>query len=61
MAAGGLQPSWRPSGTTGSRLHGFLEGPIDGETFTTHVAKVLLPTLRPGDIVIMDNLGSRAT
>ena len=35
-----------------------LEGPIDGETFTTYVEKVLLPTLRPGDIVIMDNLGS---
>jgi len=35
-----------------------LDGPIDGETFTTYVEKVLLPTLRPGDIVIMDNLGS---
>jgi transposase len=36
----------------------FLEGPIDGESFRTYVEKVLLPTLRPGDIVIMDNLGS---
>ena len=35
-----------------------LEGPIDGESFTVYVEKVLLPTLRPGDIVIMDNLGS---
>jgi transposase len=35
-----------------------LEGPIDGETFGTYVEEVLLPTLRPGDIVIMDNLGS---
>jgi transposase len=35
-----------------------LEGPIDGESFQTYVEKVLLPTLRPGDIVIMDNLGS---
>jgi transposase len=35
-----------------------LEGPIDGESFTTYVEKVLLPTLQPGDIVIMDNLGS---
>jgi transposase len=26
--------------------------------FVTYVAKVLLPTLRPGDIVVMDNLGS---
>jgi len=35
-----------------------LEGPIDGETFRTYVGRVLVPTLRPGDIVIMDNLGS---
>jgi putative transposase len=35
-----------------------LEGPIDGETFRTYVARELVPTLRPGDIVIMDNLGS---
>jgi transposase len=36
----------------------FLEGPIDGLSFRTYVEKVLLPTLRSGDIVIMDNLGS---
>jgi transposase len=35
-----------------------LEGPIDGATFRTYVEEVLLPALRPGDIVIMDNLGS---
>ena len=35
-----------------------LEGPIDGESFRTYVARVLVPTLRAGDIVIMDNLGS---
>jgi transposase len=35
-----------------------LEGPIDGESFRTYVARVLVPTLRPGDIVVMDNLGS---
>jgi transposase len=35
-----------------------IEGPIDGESFATYVEKVLLPTLRPGEIVIMDNLGS---
>lgn len=35
-----------------------LEGPIDGESFRTYVARVLVPTLRNGDIVIMDNLGS---
>ena len=36
----------------------FIEGPIDGESFRTYVEKVLLPTLRPGDIVVMDNLSS---
>jgi transposase len=36
----------------------FLEGPIDGDSFRLYVERVLLPTLRPGDIVIMDNLGS---
>ena len=35
-----------------------LDGPIDGEAFQTYVEQVLVPTLRPGDIVIMDNLGS---
>ena len=35
-----------------------LEGPINGDSFRLYVEKVLLPTLRPGDIVIMDNLGS---
>ena len=36
----------------------FIEGPIYGESFRTYVEKVLLPTLRPGDIVVLDNLGS---
>lgn len=36
----------------------FIEGPIDGVSFRTYVEKVLLPVLRPGDIVILDNLGS---
>jgi transposase len=35
-----------------------LEGPIDGDSFRLYVERLLLPTLRPGDIVIMDNLGS---
>src|SRR5829696_4267037 len=36
----------------------FIEGPIDGVSFRTYVEKVLLPVLRPGDIVVVDNLGS---
>src|ERR1700731_3990664 len=35
-----------------------LDGPINGECFKTYVEKVLVPTLAPGDLVILDNLGS---
>src|SRR4051812_50145660 len=35
-----------------------LDGPINGETFRLYVDKVLVPTLRQGDIVVMDNLRS---
>jgi transposase len=35
-----------------------IDGPINGERFRLYVEKVLLPTLRRGDIVVMDNLGS---
>lgn len=35
-----------------------LDGPINGVSFQAYVDQVLVPELRPGDIVIMDNLGS---
>ena len=35
-----------------------LDGPINRHAFETYVARVLVPDLRPGDIVIMDNLSS---
>ena len=35
-----------------------LDGPVNAEAFKTYVEKVLAPTLKPGDLVIMDNLGS---
>lgn len=35
-----------------------LSGPINRAAFETYVEKVLVPELRPGDIVIMDNLSS---
>jgi transposase len=35
-----------------------LDGPINGESFTAYVTQFLVPTLAPGDVVIMDNLGS---
>jgi transposase len=35
-----------------------LDGPINGVAFQAYVDQVLAPELRPGDIVVMDNLGS---
>ena len=33
-----------------------LDGPTNGEAFLAHVEQALAPELRPGDVVIMDNL-----
>lgn len=35
-----------------------LDGPINGRSFLAYVEQFLIPTLRPRDIVILDNLGS---
>ena len=35
-----------------------FDGPINGERFLAYVEQVLVPTLTPGDIVVMDNLSS---
>ena len=35
-----------------------FDGPINGEAFLVYVQTFLVPTLKPGDVVIMDNLGS---
>lgn len=35
-----------------------FDGPINGASFRAYVEQVLVPTLKAGDIVIMDNLGS---
>ena len=35
-----------------------LDGPINREAFEVYVERVLLPDLRPGDVVVMDNLSS---
>ena len=47
--------------TAGLRLDGLvapwlLDGAMDGQAFVVYVNRVLAPTLRAGDIVIMDNL-----
>jgi transposase len=33
-----------------------LSGAVDGEAFAAYVREVLVPTLRPGDVVVLDNL-----
>lgn len=35
-----------------------FDGPINGEAFLAYVRTFLVPTLSPGDVVVMDNLGS---
>lgn len=35
-----------------------FNGPINGDAFAAYVEQLLAPTLSPGDVVILDNLGS---
>lgn len=35
-----------------------FDGPINSQCFLAYVEQILVPTLSPGDIVVMDNLGS---
>lgn len=35
-----------------------LDGPMNGECFKAYVTQFLVPTLKPGDIVVMDNLSA---
>jgi transposase len=43
---------------TGMAAPMVLDGPINAAAFQAYVDQVLRPELRPGDIVVMDNLGS---
>src|ERR1700710_3152313 len=53
---------WMTTTFTGAlRLSGMtapmvLDGPMNGDAFEAYVEQVLVPTLRRGDIVVMDNL-----
>lgn len=55
---------WRTLTFLGALRHDQLaapcvfDRPINGECFCAYVKHILLPTLREGDIVILDNLGS---
>ncbi len=44
--------------TTGMVAPMVLDGPINGDWFEAYVRQILVPELRRGDIVIMDNLSS---
>lgn len=43
---------------TGVRAMMTIEGATDGEVFETFLERVLLRKLRPGDIVVLDNVGA---
>jgi transposase len=45
----------RTSGLTAPLV---VDGAINGDIFRAYVEQVLAPTLKPGDVVILDNLGS---
>jgi transposase len=45
-------------GAGGPRAPFVLAGAIDGAAFSVYVQRVLVPALKPGDIVVMDNLSS---
>lgn len=42
----------------GVRAPAVFDGPINGALFLNYVEQCLVPTLEPGDIVVLDNLGS---
>ena len=43
---------------TGLTAPAVVEGAIDGPAFRAYVDQILVPSLRPGDIVIAHNLGA---
>jgi len=45
-------------GLTGPEAPFVFEGPMNADVFRIYAERVLVPELRPGDIVVMDNLSS---
>ena len=58
------QGHWKTTTFIGAMRHDGLTAPIvinaavNGDIFRVYVRAFLVPTLKPGDIVVMDNLGS---
>lgn len=48
----------RPASRSGRRAPWVFDGPVNGDIFRTDIARVLVPILKPGDVVVMDTLGS---
>lgn len=46
---------------SGVRAMMTVEGATDGEVFETFIERVLLRKLKPGDIVVLDNVGAHKT
>ena len=44
--------------TSGPTAIALLDGPVTGERFRAYVTDTLVPTLRRGDTVVLDNLGA---
>ena len=44
--------------TSGPSAIALLDGPVTGERFRAYVTDTLVPTLRRGDTVVLDNLGA---
>ena len=57
-ATGRPQPLWPACRLTGMMATMVLDGPINREAFQAYVEQLLVRELKPGDIVIMDNLSS---
>ena len=45
-------------GRNGPQAPWVFEGSLDGDMFEVYVTRVLVPTLQPGDILVMDNLST---
>jgi hypothetical protein len=45
-------------GAVGMRCSMVVDGAVNADVFEAFVEKVLLPQLRPGDVVVLDNLSS---
>ena len=61
LRAGIPHGHWKTTTFAGLRLTGMvappvLDGPMNADAFLAYVEQVLVPTLRSGDVVVMDNL-----